>query len=265
MKLLSCFFMLCAILVGNTSTKILDEDFCGLHNTTTQDGEVINYTIFYSVAGMYVNAGLVSFSNKLEELNGKTVYHVIGEGHSNSSYDWIYKVRDKYESYIDTTTLLPLKFVRNVREGSNRKNESVLFNHEMQTATTNDKKVKIPYCIHDVLSAVYYARNINFEKYKPNEKIPFKLFLDGEIHNVYIRYLGKEELRTKYGKFKTIKFKPLVIKGTIFKGGENMTVWVSDDANHVAVRIESPILIGSVKVDLSGYRKLRYPLTSMEK
>jgi Protein of unknown function (DUF3108) len=114
-----------------------------------------------------------------------------------------------------------------------------------------------------VLSAIYYARNINFDKYKPGDKIPFNMFLDDEVYNLYIRYIGKEVIKTRYGKFRSIKFKPMLIKGTIFEGGEKMTVWVSDDMNHIPLRIESPITVGSVKVDMMGYKNLRHPVTSM--
>jgi hypothetical protein len=117
--------------------------------------------------------------------------------------------------------------------------------------------------VQDVLSAIYYARNIDFEKYTIGDKIPFTMFLDNEVYNLYIKYLGKETVKTRYGKFNAIKFKPLLVKGTIFDGGEKMTVWVSDDANHIPLRIQSPISIGSVKVDMMMYRNLRYPLSSM--
>ncbi|MCY7293044.1 MAG: DUF3108 domain-containing protein, partial [Ferruginibacter sp.] len=63
--------------------------------------------------------------------------------------------------------------------------------------------------------------------------------------------------------FNAIKFKPLLIKGTMFEGGEKMTAWVSDDPNHVILRVESPISVGSVKVDMMGYSGLRYPMTSL--
>lgn len=89
------------------------------------------------------------------------------------------------------------------------------------------------------------------------------MFLDNEVYNLYIKYLGKETVKTKYGKFNAIKFKPLLVKGTLFEGGEKMTVWVSDDPNHIPLRIESPIVVGSVKVDMMQYRNLRHPLSSM--
>ena len=81
------------------------------------------------------------------------------------------------------------------------------------------------------MSSIYYARNINFDKYSPGDKIPFNMFLDDEVYQLYIRYLGKETVKTRYGKFKAIKLKPLLIKEAIFEGGEKMTVWISDDPN----------------------------------
>lgn len=188
---------------------------------------------------------------------------MVGDGKTYSFYDKIFKVRDKYESYIDTATLQPYKFVRNVYEGGYKKYESIAFNKTTNTAVTNDGVYKTPPCIQDVLSSIYYARNIDFDKYKPEDKIPFSIFLDNEVFDLYIRYLGKETVKTKYGKFRAIKFKPLLIKGTLFEGGEKMNVWVTDDQNRIPVRIESPITVGSVKVDLIGHRNLRYPLSSL--
>ncbi|BDQ12279.1 DUF3108 domain-containing protein [Sediminibacterium sp. TEGAF015] len=239
------------------------DEFCGIRNYAFQSGEQISFTVFYNVIGLYVNAGAATFSVNSEKLNNESVYHLVGEGSSNSRYDWIFKVRDKYESYIDTSNLQPIRFIRNVNEGGYKINENVSFNRQNNTATSEKGTVKVPNCIQDVLSAIYYARNINFEKYKPEDKIPFTMFLDNEIFNLYIKYLGKETIKTRFGKFRAIKFKPLLVKGTLFEGGEKMTVWVSDDANHIPLRIESPIVVGSVKVDMMGYKNLRYPFSSM--
>ncbi len=239
------------------------DEFCGIRNTAFQPGEFITYNVFYSVIGIYLNAGTATFSTTLENLNNKPVYHVVGQGRSNSSYDWIFKVRDKYETYFDTANLQPLKFIRNVDEGGYKKNENITFNQQTNTAITTSGVFKVPNCIQDVLSAVYYARNIDFDKYRTDDKIPFSMFLDNEVYSLYIRYLGKETIKTRYGKFRAIKFRPLLVKGTLFSGGEKMTVWVSDDNNHIPLRIESPIVVGSVKVDMMQYKNLRYPLSSM--
>ena len=239
------------------------DDFCGIKNKTFISGEVLTYNVFYSVAGLYVNAGSASFTVGMDNVNNKPCYHVVGEGRSNSSYDWIFKVRDRYETFFDTLNLQPLKFIRNVDEGGYKKVENVTFNQQTNTAITSAGVFKVPNCVQDVLSSIYYARNIDFNTYKPEDKIPFSMFLDNEVYNLYIRYLGKETIKTKYGKFRAIKFKPLLVKGTIFDGGEKMTVWVSDDANHIPLRIESPIVVGTIKIDMMQYKNLRYPLSSL--
>jgi hypothetical protein len=246
-------------------TSVTNDEFCGIKNTAFQAGEQITFHVYYSVIGTYIHAGTAIFTTTLENLANKPVYHVVGDGKTKSSYDWIYRVRDKYETYIDTATLQPYKFIRNVDEGGYKKYETITFNRTANTAVTNGGVFKVPDCIQDVLSAMYYARNIDFSNSKVDDKIPFKMFLDNEVFNMYIRYLGRETVKTQYGKFKAIKFKPLLLKGTIFEGGEKMTVWVSDDPNHVVLRVESPIVVGKVKIDMMAYRNLRYPLTSMIK
>jgi len=267
MKQLKVFTPLALLLVGfSTGSPTLPPDtFCGIQNKAFKADEEIGYTVYYAVAGVYVNAGDATFTTKLETMNNKPVYHCVGDGKTNPSYDWIYKVRDKYESYIDTATMQPLRFVRNVNEGGYKKYQNITFNKTANTAVANEGVFKVPACVQDVVSAMYYARNLDFSQLKPEDRIPFSMFLDNEVFNMYIRYLGREEIKTRYGKFRAIKIKPLLLKGTIFEGGENMTVWVTDDANHIPVRVESPIVVGKVKVDMMSYKNLRYPLTSLIK
>ncbi|MEP7163874.1 MAG: DUF3108 domain-containing protein [Ferruginibacter sp.] len=237
-------------------------DFCGMKNSAYKEGEVITFKVFYSTLGAYIGAGEAVFTTTLERFNGKTVYHHVGEGKTYSFFDNFFQVRDRYESYVDTTSLLPIKFVRNIDEGGYKKYNNVTFNQTSNTAASTNGVFPITDCMQDVMSMVYYARNIDFSKYKVDDKIPFDMFLDDEIFHLYIRYVGKEKIKTRYGRFNAIKIKPLLIKGTIFEGGEKMTAWISDDPNHIILRVESPISVGSIKVDMMNYRGLRYPLTA---
>ncbi|HVX51341.1 MAG TPA: DUF3108 domain-containing protein [Chitinophagaceae bacterium] len=239
--------------------------FSGLLPVAAQDlafqqGEKITYTVFYNVIGIYINAGSAVFSTSQEKMNNRDVFHVVGEGHTNSKYDWIFKVRDKYESYFTTTNLQSLKFIRNVNEGKYKKYEEVSFDTQSNTAITSDGVYKVPSKVQDVINAIYYARNIDFDNHKPGDKIAFNMFLDNQVYNLYIKYIGKETVKTRYGKYNAIKLSPLLIKGSIFKEDDKMTIWVSDDANHIPLRVESPIAVGSVKIDLKGYENLKYPL-----
>jgi hypothetical protein len=226
-------------------------------------GEKITYSVFYNVLGIYFHAGTATFTTYQERLNNNEVYHVVGEGATNSKYDWIFKVRDRYESYFDTDNLKPVKFIRNINEGNYKKYEEVTFNDRANTAVTNEGVFKVPGQVQDLISSLYYARNINYDRYKVGDAIPFNMFLDNEVYNMYIRYLGKEKVKTRVGTFDAIKLKPLLLKGRTFNGGEKMTIWVTNDANHIPVRVESPIAVGTVKVDLMQYKALKHPLSAL--
>lgn len=260
------FFTICIILLAGVvfpQTAGEGDDACAVRNTAFQAGELLTYKVYYTLASVYVAAGETTFATNLDHFNGKDVYHVVADGKTYPFYDKFFKVRDRYETYIDTATLQPYKFIRNVNEGGYKTYENVTFVKNSGTAVTSEGVYKVPACIQDVLSAMFYVRNLDFNHYKPGDKVPFDMFLDRQVYHLYVRYLGKETIRTKYAKFRAIKFKPLLVKGTMFEGGEKMTVWVSDDPNHIALRVESPITVGSVKVDMSYYKNLRYPLSSL--
>jgi hypothetical protein len=250
-------------LLATTFNALAQNEFCGITNTSFKEGEKLIYKVYYNMGMIWVGAGMAEFNTALVDFNGKKAYHITGDGKTLKSYEWFYKVRDRYETYIDKETMLPMKFIRNVNEGGFKIHNNVTFNQSIGQAVSTNGSFKVPKCIQDVLSAIYYARNIDFSKYKPGDKIPFSMFLDDEVFNLYVRYLGKERIKTKYGTFNTIKFSPLLIEGTIFKGGEKMMVWVSDDSNKLPVRVDSPILVGSIKVDLIGYNNLRNPLSGL--
>lgn len=251
---------LCALLAMLSVPYSAGDDFCHVSNTAFQNGENLNFRIYYSLAGIYFSGGEASFSVKEEQWNGKEVYHIVGAGKTNSFVDKTFKVRDRYETFIDTGTLRPYKFIRNVHEGGTKIFEDVTFIKTANTAVTDSGVYKVPVCVQDVVSAIYSARNIDFSRYKPGDKIPFSMFLQNKTYDLYMHYIGKEIVKTKRGKFNAIKFKPLLIKGTIFESGEKMTIWISDDVNHIPLRVESPIIVGKVSVELIGFQNLRNEL-----
>jgi len=244
------------------SFAVNNQGSCDFKNTAFKTDEYVMMKVFYNALGMYIGAGEATFTTSLERFNGKPVYHFIGEGKTYSTFDNFFKVRDKYESFVDTANLLPYRFVRNVDEGGYKKYNNVTFNQDANTAISTNGVFPVTNCIQDVVSMVYYARNIDFNKYKVNDKILFDMFLDDEVFHMYIRYMGKEKIKTRYGRFNAIKIRPLLLKGTIFEGGEKMTAWLSDDPNHLLLRVESPIAVGSIKVDMMSYKNLRYPLSA---
>jgi hypothetical protein len=190
----------------------------------------------------------------------RPVYHVVGTGKTKGAFDWFFKVRDRYESYIDSQSIIPWYFIRRVDEGGYKISQNVTFNHYKNVAISEKKTIPVPHQVQDIVSAYYYARTLNFDTAKTNDIYPFNAYLDDEVIKMHIKYLGKEKVKTKLGTFNCIKFCPVLLVGRVFKDDDDMTIWITDDKNRVVVRAEAEILVGSVKMDLQEYSGLANPL-----
>jgi hypothetical protein len=163
-----------------------------ISNHAFQAGEKISYTVFYNVIGIYINAGTATLTTMNEKMKNNEVYHVIGEGVTNSKYDWIFKVRDRYESYFNTSDLQPLKFCRRVSEGKYNKYEEVTFNQQTNTAITTKGVYGVPENVQDAISIMYYARDINYEQYQKEIKFLLAcLLMTRFITCIFITLVGK--------------------------------------------------------------------------
>lgn len=246
---------------------------CSQENKAFQFGERIDYTIYYHLAGVWVGAGDVYFKVDSSLIRNRLYYHFNSYGTSFKKYDWIHKVRDKYEAYTLVDGFKPLRFKREVNEGSTYIREDYVFKQNEKKVITlrqleeDEPMVKdtvvLKDCSFDVLSMIYFARNLDFSNAEIDEKIPIRIFLDNESYDSYIRFLGVKTIKIKeLGTFRCIVFSPLLIEGTIFNAGEDMTVWVTDDKNRVPLLIETPILVGSIRARVNKIQGLRYELDS---
>ena len=223
-----------------------------------QPSEVLEYRVHYG----FMDAGeaRLEVAPELKVFDGRQCMHVIGTGRSTGAFDFFFSVRDRYESYIDTATLMPWMFIRNIEEGSYSKKQNVKFNHSKKTATSEKKTINTPGHVQDLISAFYYARTLDFNNAQPGDTFTINTYLDDEVFPLVIKYVGKETIKNKAGKFRCIKFHPMLLEGRVFKEKEGMTVWVTDDKNRIPVRAEAEILIGSIKMDLKNYSGLVSPL-----
>jgi Protein of unknown function (DUF3108) len=237
-----------------------------------KSGAKITYNAVYNWGFIWLKAGIVEFSVNETSYFNEPSYHLIAAGVTLPSYDWLFKVRDYYQSYTQRENLSPLFFSRNTYEGGYQVNNRFEFNYTDSTIYTKTKNTNKPYSedtltikkkTYDVLSAVYLIRNIDFTQYSINDTIPVSVIIDNEIFDLYIRYLGKEIIKTHdKRKFNTLKFSALLVEGTIFKGGEDLFVWVTDDLNRIPILVEAKILIGSIKATLKKTENLKFPLSS---
>lgn len=228
-----------------------------------EKGEKLEFLVRYGI----IHAGVASVEINKEnyDINGKKATKVTGIGKSIGTFDFFFKVRDSYVTYMNTETLEPYRFVRHVDEGGFVFDQEYNFNHDEKYVVTEKKDtVAVPMGIQDLVSGYYYLRSVDFNKYKIGEVISFQAFVDGKVEPVRIRYLGKKVVNIKSGRYRCFKFQPLVQKGRVFNDPEDVTVYISDDKNKVPVLVVAKVIVGSVKLELTKTNNLVHPLAKID-
>jgi hypothetical protein len=242
--------------------KLLND--CAKENTSFSDGEELIYKTYYNWKFVWIPAGEVRF--RISENEDQYIIEAVGK--SYSSYDNFFRVNDFYSTKIDKETLVPLTFVRYIEEGNYRKFDSLYFDQKNENlisfngttkATAISKTFEIDPCTLDLLSVLYSLRNTNVDEYKPGEFLNISMFIDEEKFPIQVIYEKKENKKIKeLGTYSTIKVKPELVVGNVFKDGDVMNIWVTNDKNKIPLLIESPVSIGSVKAVLKSYSGLRH-------
>jgi hypothetical protein len=248
---------------ADTKSKYM---YRSVKNKAFQEGEVLKFRVHYGIINaahivMKVNKGTSTF-NRPEELNGRNAYHMVAEGKTISAFDWMFKVRDKFESWVDTQSLCPLKYSKSVQEDNYKDQDLVFYRHPSGKLNGQKGNKDMPSYTQDIVSALYYARNIDFANASVGDTFPINIYLDNEIYNLNFKFAGKETIKTDIGKIKCYKLIPRLVVDRVFKGEEDMTVWISADENKIPIRVQTEIQVGSLKVDITSYEGLRNPFSA---
>lgn len=226
-------------------------------------GEWFRFEMSYSG---FLKAGNATLTIRDYEYKGKPVYHIIGKGWTTGAIKWFFKVRDRYESFIDKTTGSPYKFIRDIDEGGHTKDIEIEFDHLKNKAHVNDKKrnkktvINTEPNIQDMVSTFYYLRNnIDTKNLKIGDEVKVNMFFDNENYGFKLKYLGEEIIKTNFGKVKSLVFRPYVMAGRVFKEEESLTLWVSNDKNKIPLRIKANLAVGSLRADLDAFKGLKHP------
>ncbi len=223
-------------------------------------GEFFKFRIHYGL----VNAGYATLEVKEAVRNNKKVHHVVGKGYTVGMTKFFFKVQDDYQSIFDKQTGQPYQYLRKIDEGGYTKNQEGFFNQTKNTVLVKDyknnteKTFSVTENVQDIVSSFYYLRNHpKIDKLAVGESILIDMFFDDEVFKFKLKYLGKEDIDTKFGIVPTLVFRPYVQSGRVFKEQESLTVWISDDDNKMPIRIKASLAVGSLKADLDGFKGLK--------
>ena len=224
-------------------------------------GEWFKFRIHYGV----FNASYATLEVKDKTLNGRKVYHLKGKGKSTGLLHLFFEVDDKYESYVDQETGEPYRFIRDIDEGGHTKDIQIDFDHKARKAVVNNKKYKevttmdIKPGTQDMVSSFYHLRNIvDTETLLTGDEFILPMFFDKENYDFKMKFLGREVVKTKFGKINALKFRPYVQSGRVFEEEESLTVWISDDQNKIPLKIQAKLAVGSLTADLDAFKGLSH-------
>ncbi|WP_254846588.1 DUF3108 domain-containing protein [Hymenobacter sp. CRA2] len=244
-----------------------------VRNDSFQRGEVMQYKVHYGL----INAAeaTIEVSDDLHKVNDRPCYKATVTGRTTGSFDMFLKVRDTWRSYIDTTSILPQRFFRNIEENNYRKRETVDFDHyknmvavESHKKNKNDVKhasFKVPDNVQDLVSGFYFLRTLDYSNRRVGEQIKVQGFFDDEVFDMTVKYMGRQNVETKAGVIRAIRLTPRMPKNKLFRGEDAISVYLSDDRNKIPVLFEAEMFVGSVKIDMYKCSGLKNKLALVAK
>lgn len=218
--------------------------------------------LFFEISFGHIKVGSGELNIERQIKKDKiSTFHIVGKGKTRTFFDWFFKVRDVYETYLDTSRIVPVKFIRDIYEGGYQKYQLYNFKHNDSVVFSGDKKYKIHSNTQDMLSALFYARTFKKEELNKKKSFFVPIFMDEENYSLEILYLYNEYVKTDFGVINCMVFKPKMQEGRVFQNGEKMKIWISDDKNRLLIKAEAEIWAGRIVALLKKYKEVKYPLS----
>ncbi|MGK9475672.1 DUF3108 domain-containing protein [Melioribacter sp. OK-6-Me] len=231
-----------------------NNEFREIKNDAFTTGEILRFEVRYG----FITAGIAEFSiPRMVKIAGREAYNVVFKVNSIPAFDMFYKVRDRYETYIDKEGIFPWRFEQHIREGGYSRDFSAFFDQRRGIARTSEGSYEIPKYVNDIVSAFYFTRTYDFSSLKPGEKIQLENFYKDKVYPLDVIYRGKEKISVDAGTFKCIILEPIIREGGLFKSEGTIVIWLTDDELKIPVKVKTKILIGSIDADLIYYEGLK--------
>ena len=231
-------------------------------NDAFQDGEWFQFRMRYG----FLNASYATATVRETTFKDQAVYHVAATGKTTGFARWFFKVDDYFDSYFEKDIVRPIRFVRNISEGNYKRHVEIDFDHNTQSGIMHDllrkTKTEIDFALNlqDLVSTFYFLRNhFDLEGIQVGETASLHMIYDKKPFAFRFRFLGYENVKTKFGVVPCVKFRPYVEEGRIFKKESGLSLWVSNDNNRIPIKVVAELSVGSLDVDLVGFKGLKHP------
>lgn len=247
---------------------------CEFRNTAFKSGEFLSYNLYYNWQFVWVKAGTASMYTVESSYKGKPAYRSSLTTRGNSKVDNFFVLRDTLLCYA-STSLEPLYYRKGAREGKRYTVDEAFYSypngkpsirlHRQQNDGTHDWKTITPQsCVYDMMNIFLRARSFSSSNWKKGHVVNFPI-ADGEGTNpARLRFNGTTKIKADNGiKYRCAELSYLELDGNKWK--EIVRFYVTDDLNHIPVRLDMFLKFGSAKAFLTSMRGMRNPVTSIVK
>lgn len=239
-------------------SPVFAQELPGKSEPAFKAGEELVYRVRYGL----ITAGEASLKveNSDVKFNNRPVYRMVAQGKTSGAFDFFKRIRNRYDSYIDRETLTPYLYTENVREGSYTRKDKARFYQDQRKVVSDEGTFKGNVQTFDIISAYYFARNLDLSGIKPGKSFTMSYFLNDGINDLSITYIGKETIKTEFGYVRCLKFSPSIDPGRVFRKDSKLYLWITDDENRVPVKAEAELRIGSATMELVSAKGLKEPI-----
>lgn len=253
--------IICFVILISSSIYGQTKVFRTMENKAFSVGEKLTFDVKYG----FITAGVAIMEiPKIRRIAKRETYHITFNVNTVSSFDPFFKVRDRYETYMDVKGLFPWRFEQHIREGNYSKDFSAFFDQRKNKAKTKKGTYDIPDDVSDIVSAFYLTRTFRYDTLKVGESVYLENFFKDKIYPLKVVYRGKETIEVEAGTFDCIVVEPLVVEGGLFKSEGSIIIWLTDDDVKMPVKVKSKVVIGSINAELTSYEGILPGMTSLK-
>ena len=246
---------------------------CGIENKAFGNGEFLTYDLYFNWKFVWIKVGSASMSTVTSTFRGQPAYRSSLTTRGNNKLDGVFVMRDTLLSYCSTTDLSPLYFRKGALEGSRYYVDELWYTYPRNHCRLRMHRIdadgeqhwqdkEYADCVYDMMSIFLRARNFDASKLKVGDIIPMPISDARSLTNSWLTYKGKDTFKVEGSneKFRCLVFS--FYEREDGKAHELIRFYITDDLNHIPVRLDMFLSFGSAKVFLKGYKGIRGPMTS---
>ncbi|GAB6011608.1 DUF3108 domain-containing protein [Viscerimonas tarda] len=263
------FLSLCCFIFG-TAWQVYAQ--CEIENEYFQSGEVTEYDLYMKLGVLSTKGGYATMRTKTVTYDGKEAYKMSLTSSSQGMARKIFKLDDTLSCYM-SKELVPLAYTKDAHEGGDYTRERLTYSypgggavnvkairHKNGTFKFNES-LDFKGCTYDLMSIVFYARTLDYAKMKNGMKVTLDFVSGKKKLNMQVLYGGAEKIKANNNvKYNCIRLALKIADDAFEDEKDAMTVYITDDANRMIVRMDSKLNFGSTKAILKSYKGNRYPV-----